>query len=111
MHDGGLKTQLLVDGKPTCDNFAKYGGKPEFVSPPMPAGSTGHSHGGATKHISDMNVCFGKEGFAYPQMKKGQVWTLKSVYDFDQNLGMKRENGDWDEVMGIEIMFVRKKGA
>lgn len=111
LHDGGDKTQLLVDGKLTCDNGASYGGKPEFVNAPMDgAMAGGHSHGGATKHISDMTICHGKS-VPYPHMRKGQKWQLKAFYDFDKNPGMKHENGAWDEVMGIEIMFVRRKNS
>jgi hypothetical protein len=112
LHDGGSNTEVLVDGKLTCDNVAQYGTKPEFVQsmPPMGGAEAGHSHSGPTKHLSDMSVCHGKS-LPYPEMKKGQKWTLKAHYDFDKFQGMKHEDGSLDEVMGIEIMFVRRKNS
>jgi hypothetical protein len=109
LHDGGTKTQIFVDGKMACENVASYGTKPEFVQPEM-SGMSAHSHGAPTKHISDMSTCFGNS-LSHSQMKKGQKWTLKAHYDFDQNKGMQHDDGAWDEVMGIEFIFVRKRNA
>jgi hypothetical protein len=35
---------------------------------------------------------------------------MKAEYDFNEHKGMKHEDGDWDEVMGISLLFVRMKG-
>jgi hypothetical protein len=57
-----------------------------------------------------MKVCHGEE-FPHKQMKKGQVWNLKAHYDFTKFKGMQHEDGSLDEVMGIEIVFVRRKNS
>jgi hypothetical protein len=110
LHDGGVKTQFLVDDKPVCDNTAKYGTTAEYISAAPQDGkdaAQGHSHRGPTKHISDMNVCPGR---GLMRMKKGQTWKFKAEYDFDANPGMREKDGGWDEVMGIGMLYVRVKG-
>lgn len=97
---------MAVEGKQTCENVAKYGTTPEYVNEKV----MGVHATGAKKHISDMKPCYGPD-FPVKEMKKGQMWTHRADYDFDKNLGMKHEDGSWDEVMGIEIMFVRVKGV
>jgi len=106
LHDGGTSVTLEVDGKRTCTNVAKYGTKPEYVQKT----AMGHLANGALTHISDMNNCYGAE-FPEKVMKVGQVWDLTANYDFSEYTGMKHEDGDWDEVMGISIMYIRRPGA
>jgi hypothetical protein len=65
---------------------------------------------GATTHISDINVCNGTS-LPQKQMKKGQNWSLKAHYDFDKFKGMQHDDGTWDEIMGIELLFVRRKNS
>jgi hypothetical protein len=104
---------LELDGKPVCDSETAYGTKPEYIGMAKAPGASagGHDHGGAgMKHISDQKVCHG-ESLAQKTMKKGQNWNLNAYYDFDKFKGNAHENGDWDEVMGIAIMFVRVKGG
>jgi len=96
---------MTVNGKETCQNNAQYGTKPEFIQK-MDEGGHGH---GATKHISEMNVCSGKS-LLVKKMEKGQKWNLRAWYDMDKNKGMQHENA-LDAVMGISITFVRTKGA
>jgi len=105
LHDGGNALKLTVDGKDTCENLAYYGTKPDYV---QRAGGAHSGHGGATKHISDMPPCFG-QGFPVKHMKVGQKWGLEAFYDYAKNPGQKHEDGDWDEVMGISVVYVRNK--
>jgi hypothetical protein len=104
LHDGGLKVTLAVDGQMTCSSNASYGTKPEYLQ----KNAEGvHAHGALT-HISDMGAC---QGASLPKntISKGQMWNMKAEYDFSQFKGMKHDDGDWDEVMGITLMFVRMK--
>jgi hypothetical protein len=104
LHDGGENITLTVDGKNTCNNLARYGTKPEYVQKT----AMGHHSGGALTHISELPACYGSQ-FPLKEMKAGQNWTIAANYDFNQNMGMKHEDGDWDSVMGIGIMYVRIK--
>jgi hypothetical protein len=104
---------LASNDKLSCDSDALYGTRPEFVSPdPSKLASPvagGHSHGGSqAKHISEQPSCYGRS-MAARSMAKGDAWSLKAHYDFAVNNGMMNENGEFDEVMGIAIMFVRLK--
>lgn len=109
VHDGGVKMTFGLQGEPTtdCENIATYGTKPEFVQP-IHAVDGPHGHG-ATAHISDMSVCHGA-GLPQKETKKGQIWSLKAFYDFDKFKGMANEDGSWDKVMGLALLFVRTKG-
>jgi hypothetical protein len=64
---------------------------------------------GPMKHISDINLC-GGEYLSTRRIQKGEAWTIRAAYDFDQNPGMKNKHGGWDEVMGIIVTYARKKG-
>jgi hypothetical protein len=116
MHDGGTTLRIKADGKLVCDSKARYGEKPEYVSPgvagAVPNGSSGseHSHGSPGKpHISSMAVCVkGQPGLKLDQMKAGQVWTVEAEYDYKQFAGATHPNGQQENVMGIGIMYVRK---
>jgi hypothetical protein len=105
LHDGGESITLKVGGQNTCTNVAKYGTKPEYVQ----KAAKGHHSQGALTHISELLPCFGSE-LPKKEVKVGQNWTLTANYNFDKHLGMKYEDGDWDAVMGIGMLFVRVKG-
>jgi hypothetical protein len=102
LHDGGVRMTLSVDGKATCSSNATYGGKPEYIQKSA-TGSHGH---GALTHISEMGTCHGGL-FPHSRLQKNQSWYMKAEYDLDQFKGMKHEDGSWDEVMGITLVFVR----
>lgn len=111
LHDGGARMTLTVDGQMACDSKSAYGTTPEFIGRPAVAGAVagGHSHGGAgMKHISEQPVCQ-QSTLLKRTMKKGQVWESKSYYDFDAWQGNTHTDGSLDEVMGINIMYVRRK--
>jgi hypothetical protein len=85
-----------------------YGTKPEYVSGGRP--SDGHSHSmDGVKHISEQPLCVGAK-MPVSSIKKGQALEIKAYYDLDKYQGMKREDGSWDEVMGIMVVFIRLKG-
>lgn len=92
---------LEVDGKVVCDSDATYGGSPEYIQ----AAPMGHKES-AVSHISKMKVCM-NESFALKKLVKGQVWTLKALYDYDKVKGMLHDDGKQSTIMGIAIMYVR----
>lgn len=59
------------------------------------------------KRISDMSICSGDQ-LPIKQMKKGQVWKIDAVYDFDLYGGMKGGDGLWEKVMGINFVYYKK---
>lgn len=96
---------MYVDHAETCENIALYGTKPAFVQTVVMPGALAE---GATSHISEQKPCYGDK-LPLKTMKKGQVWTNTADYDFDAHKGMKTDEGGWDAVMGIQIVFVRLK--
>lgn len=62
------------------------------------------------KRISDMSIC-SVEQMQVKQFKKGQVWKIDAVYDFDTYGGMKGDNGLWEKVMGISYVYYKKPVA
>lgn len=60
--------------------------------------------------ISDMSIC-SVEQMPVKQLKKGQVWKIDAVYDFDMYGGMKGDNGLWEKVMGISYVYYKKPVA
>lgn len=104
---------ITADGQMVCDSTSAYGTLPEYIGRPSTgaAPSGGHSHGGAgMKHISVQPVC--QQGTLLKRtMRKGQVWESKSYYDFDAWQGNTHKDGTLDEVMGINMVYVRRKNA
>jgi len=64
----------------------------------------------AVEHISKMKVCM-NESFLLKRLEKGQVWTLKAMYDYNKAKGMLNDSGKQSSIMGIAIMYVRTKGG
>lgn len=62
----------------------------------------------AVAHISKMKVCM-NDAFTIKNLVKGQVWTLKAVYDYSKAKGMLHDDGKQSSIMGIAIMYVRVK--
>jgi hypothetical protein len=104
LHDGGQNVQILVDGKPTCTSAATYGGSPEYMEKPSTS-SHSHGSGGAIKHISKMDQCFG-DLLPYQSIVPGQKLELRALYDYRKNNGMAHKDGKQDHVMGIAIVWV-----
>ncbi|TLD36045.1 DNA repair and recombination protein [Venturia nashicola] len=113
VHDGGTSTSLYLDGqKLACQSDAQYGTTPDFISTSMGdemSGMQTHANAAGTmKHVSNMGTCTAANGLTVKRMEKGQKWVLKAEYDFRKWPGMKGEDGKWDEVMGIHVMYVKK---
>jgi hypothetical protein len=101
-HDGGQAVLVTIDGKTACNSTATYGGKPEYYS------KHAMHEGSATEHLSAMKVCAG-ENVGVKEVKKGQKWNLKAIYDYDRNKGDLHDSGKQANIMGIAIVFVREK--
>jgi hypothetical protein len=107
VHDGGTNVRIEVDGKQICNSVASYGSNPEFVQKSLPAG--GHSHGGATEHVSGMTMCTKGGGLGLSDIKEGQRWVLKADYDYKKFKGMTNKSRKQDTIMGIAVMYVGLK--
>jgi len=134
LHDGGVNTVLTADGENVCTSKASYGTKAGYISmphnmamgPSTSASNTSDSRASKgksgvkamkpksrnvlmppEKRISDMSLCWGDQ-LPVKQIKKGQVWKVGAVYDFDLYGGMKGENGLWEKVMGISYIYYKK---
>ncbi|QDS77030.1 hypothetical protein FKW77_006552 [Venturia effusa] len=140
LHDGGVSCTLTVDGAKACDSKASYGSKPGYTSMPHDMNMGPHAirfqapkvraekenenvkmdrrakretrvaHMPPVKRISDMSLCAG-DAMLVKQLKKGQVWKIDAVYDFDVNGGMKGDDGLWEKVMGINYVYFKKPAA
>jgi hypothetical protein len=67
LHDGGVKIQLLLNGKVVCNSVAQYGGE---------QGTLQNDNGSKWETISSMTSC--REPI---KVKKGDVMTMVSIYD------------------------------
>lgn len=110
VHDGGLHTEIRVNGKVACDSIAWYGDMkiPEGAQTSAgmaPAG--GHGHGGKTKRDSEPShiVQFG-ECKEVGTVKKGDVITTKVFYDFNKRPRTLLANGKEDPLMGVSMTYL-----
>lgn len=102
MHDGGVRVELLVNGKVSCNSKQIYANRRgHYVEPAdgtaiikglaMPPGS----------HISDVGVC--KD---WGEVKKGDVLSVKAYYDEGQHMQMKKASGVLEAQMGIMWTYI-----
>jgi hypothetical protein len=79
------------------------------------AAAGGHGHGGM--HIIAMSICAENKSnqkalpispIGIKRVSKGQRWTLKAYYDYNQHAGMKKGTTQrMSTVMGISIMYAK----
>jgi stress up-regulated protein Nod 19 len=102
MHDGGIKTELLNNGKVVCTSKQMYANRRGgYVEPPnspdiikamiMPQGS----------HISDVGVC---KDFA--KVKKGDKLQVIGYYDDSAHAQMKNPEGRLEGQMAIAQTYL-----
>jgi hypothetical protein len=106
VHDGGLHTEILLNGKVACDSIAYYQDMKIPTNQTTTSAETGdHGHmkrdGGGNAHI----VAFGQCN-AVGQIKKGDSITTKVYYNFDKRPSTKMSNGREDALMGISMTFL-----
>jgi hypothetical protein len=104
LHDGGVTSQISMNGTLVCDSVAKYAEKPEYVFKGASSMSTGEKF--AEKHISSMNVCYLSESHV---LDKKTPWTLKAKYDYDMYSGNLEADGDQANIMSIAIAYAAVK--
>jgi hypothetical protein len=91
MDDGGMFTNLMVNGQTFCDSAATYNATPAYYEP------NGYED---KAHISNMSEC-NNVGF----VKVGDKLTLEAFYD-SQNYPLRlTHNGTAYPVMGIGLVY------
>lgn len=140
LHDGGTKLDVMVDGRVICSSVPTYGTDEQALVranaaktgdiAPLPVAGGGHSgmsmpkmpgmggHAGG-QHIIAMSICADNKAgvknlpispLGITKLNKGQSWTLKAYYDYNEHAGMKKGNsGTMSTVMGISIMYAKTK--
>jgi hypothetical protein len=101
MHDGGVRTELLVNGKVSCNSKQIYANRRGHYTEPndgtiiknlvMPAGS----------HISDVGVC--KD---WGKVKKGDILSTRAFYDDTLHMQMLNGKNQLEVQMGIIWAFI-----
>jgi len=97
MHDGGIKTEILVNDVPVCTSEAQYDGSPEYITGPKTVAE------GATKmsHISRYTPCLN-----IGQFKKGDQVRMRTSYDFGKWKPGLDKLGHVSHVMGLSLVFL-----
>jgi hypothetical protein len=104
VHDGGIHTEIMVNGKVTCDSLAYY---QDMV---IPANQTttgalgGHGHAkrdGGNSHILAFGECTD-----VGMIKKDDEITTKVYYDFTKRPATLMANGKEDALMGISMTYL-----
>jgi hypothetical protein len=106
VHDGGIHTEIMINGKIVCDSLAYY------QDMKIPANQTttsvdtaAHSHGKRDTKVVQHIVAFG-ECIEVGHMKKGDAITTKVYYNFDQRPSAPMPNGKLDGLMGISMTYL-----
>jgi len=99
LHDGGSTLQVLQNGNMICDSVAAYGQTPKYIER-APDGKLGMSH------ISSNHGCI-KMG----EVKSGDKFTLKAVYDMKKYMPMRNAKGQLSTVMGIGLLYYAVNGT
>jgi hypothetical protein len=106
VHDGGIHTEIMINGKVVCDSLAYYQDMKIPANQTTTAADVGaHSHAkrdnGAISHI----VAFG-ECVEVGNIKKGDAITTKVYYNFDKRPSTPMPNGKLDGLMGISMTYL-----
>jgi hypothetical protein len=102
MHDGGIKTEILVNDVPVCTSEAEYDGSPEYIT------STKAIAEGAPKmsHISRYTPCLNIGEF-----KRGDQVRMRTSYDFGKWKPGLDKVGHVSHVMGLSLVFMEIRPA
>lgn len=101
MHDGGVKVELLVNGKLSCTSKQMYSNRRGHYIEPTDGGVLKDLVMPPNSHISDVAVCrdWGK-------IKKGDVLSVKAYFDAHTHMQMMNGKGTLEDQMGIMWTFV-----
>jgi hypothetical protein len=106
VHDGGIHTEIMVNGKVACDSLAFYQDMKIPANQATTSAQTeGHGHKNGSDGGNSRIVAFG-ECLEVGQIKKGGIITTKVYYNFDQRHSMPMPNGKLDALMGISMTFL-----
>ena len=101
LHDGGTNLTVEQNGQVICNSEAKYGTKPEFISPGDGTDhGDGHGGHGDMQHISEHGVCY-----SAGQLTAGATVGITAYYD-DSKYPQMVHNGRLHNVMGIAIAYI-----
>jgi hypothetical protein len=97
MHDGGVKTEILVNDVPVCTSEAVYDGSPDYIVSPKAISE------GAKKmsHISRYTPCLNIGEF-----KKGDQVRMRTSYDFSKWKPAYDKIGHVSHVMGLSLVLM-----
>jgi len=105
VHDGGIHTEIMVNGNVVCDSIAYYQDMKIPASQATTAGTGIHGHkkrdGVDISHITAFGECL-----EVGKIKKGDVITTKVYYDFNQRPSEPMPNGKKDALMGISMTYL-----
>jgi hypothetical protein len=96
IHDGGIHTEIMINGKVVCDSVAYY----QDMKIPGQYSYIKHDDGG-NSHIMAFGKCL-EPG----QIKKGDFITTKFYFDFDKRPSIQMGNGKLDELISTSMTFL-----
>ncbi|KAF2667299.1 hypothetical protein BT63DRAFT_414887 [Microthyrium microscopicum] len=100
-HDGGVKVELLVNGKLSCTSKQLYANRRGHYIEPTDGTVQKDLVMPPNSHISDVGVC--KD---WGTVKKGDVLSVKAYFDGDAHMQMMNGWGVLEAQMGIMWTFV-----
>jgi len=100
MHDGGVRVDILQNGKAVCKSSAVYDGKPDYI----PSAKAIEQGAAKMNHISSYTPCND-----IGALKKGDKLSLTASYDFAKWKPAVNKIGAESDVMGVAMVFVDVK--
>lgn len=104
MHDGGVRVELLVNGKVTCNSKQIYGNRRGHYIEATDGSIIEHSVMPPGSHISDVGVC--KD---WGTVKKGDILSVKAYFDAVSHMQMLNGKGQLEPQMGLMWTFIGLK--
>jgi hypothetical protein len=105
VHDGGIHTEIMINGNIVCDSIAYYQDMKIPANQVTTTGTGTHGHkkrdGAGTSHITAFGECL-----EVGKIKKGDAITTKVYYDFNQRPSEPMQNGKKDALMGISMTYL-----
>jgi hypothetical protein len=96
LHDGGVMLEVFKNGQSICQAVPRYGETSEFVD----IGNVGEGEG-KMRHISTMPGCA-----AGAETQVGDVWNIRTDYDFTTHTPMTNADGSLEHLMGIAALYI-----
>lgn len=106
LHDGGVNVEIYKDlTRQLCNVVALYGQDPAYIDAPgtsmtMPMSPMFNP----MAHISNMSYCYAL--IDDPLISNGSLISITANYNFTEHMPMLTLDGDYDDIMGISIIYV-----